>query len=135
MTHILGLRALADFIAKSNTFDQSNGFSCTLGHAFRLAGQPTYTSSETSADHLYNRAGSLLGITPSEAADIWSGNYPNRSAYELRTTQVVAVEYLLQLADKYEPASPINAKPMAAPSPMEAQPMPLVVLDRELVPA
>jgi hypothetical protein len=135
MTHILGLRALADFIEKSDRFNQGSGHSCTIGHAFRLAGQPSYAS-DTSSIYTIDRAASLLGIPPSEALKIWGGDYPNmKPGYDPRPTQIIAVEHLRQLADRYEPASPIDAKPMAAPSPTEAQPMPLLVLERELVPA
>lgn len=136
--HILGLRALADFIAKSTYFEQADGTSCTIGHAFQLARKADRNTPGVGMmslkDHI-TYAANMLGITFEEAFAIWTNHYPNRTDDWGRPTQVIAVEHLRQLADKYEPASPIDAKPTAPPSPQEAPLVPMAIIQRELVPA
>lgn len=136
--HILGLRALADFIAKSTHFEQADGTSCTIGHAFQLARKADRNTPGAGMMPLKEHityAANMLGITFDEAYAIWNNQYPNRDVGWVRPTRVVAVEHLRQLADKYEPAEPIDAKPMAPPSPQEAPLVPMAMVERELVPA
>ena len=139
MTHIVGLRQLADFIEKSPYFDQGDGACCTIGHAFQLTGyaDPTlraYTDKigDPFAVDIFGLGAEVTGLSREEVATIWHGFYPNRphtmAERDPRMKQV-AIDHLRALADKYEPI------PAPQEAPQEARPLPLAVPVRELVPA